>query len=276
MYGEFGKLDAEKIEEEVEDTSRELYRLQKIFTNRWKKMRMEADERQRERMERQRRGKETVDVTNQDDGEPLPPIKKSTVEQENTAVVKPPLVLQTISNMLERVGKFKEVIPVIRTLCNPGIRQRHWDAMSAIAQRDLTPDSGTSLAKMLQLNLTPFMDQFEGISVGASKEHTLEMNLHRMREDWRDVCFNLTPYRELGISILASVDDIQQQLDDQIVKTQTMRGSPYIKPFELQLKVCYSFETCVGNKGLPNASFILIICSSVEMGRPASAHTEYH
>lgn len=109
--------------------------------------------------------------------------------------------------------------------------------MSAIANRDLTPDSGTSLSKMLQLNLGPYMDQFGAISVGASKEHTLEVNLLKMREDWTDVSFTLTPYRELGISILASVDDIQQQLDDQIVKTQTMRGSPFIKPFETQLKV---------------------------------------
>ncbi|VUZ52820.1 unnamed protein product, partial [Hymenolepis diminuta] len=161
--------------------------------------------------------------------------RKFSLESEMPEV-KAPSALQIISNMLERVNKFKEVIPVIRILCNPGMRQRHWDVMSRIANRDLTPDSGTSLSKMLQLNLEPFMDQFEGISVGASKEHTLEVNLLRMRDDWKDVCFNLTPYRELGVSILASVDDIQQQLDDQIIKTQTMRGSPYIRPFESLLK----------------------------------------
>lgn len=109
--------------------------------------------------------------------------------------------------------------------------------MSQIAGIDLTPDSGTSLAKMLQLNLDPYMDNFAEISGGASKEYTLETNMKKMREDWADVMFCLTPYRETGISILASVDDIQQMLDDQIVKTQTMRGSPFIKPFEAEIKV---------------------------------------
>lgn len=58
-----------------------------------------------------------------------------------------------------------------------------------------------------------------------------------MQEDWEPVMFNTSKYKETGLTILSSVDDIQTILDDHIVKTQTMKGSPFIKPFEEEIKV---------------------------------------
>jgi dynein heavy chain len=64
-----------------------------------------------------------------------------------------------------------------------------------------------------------------------------------MQEDWEPVMFNTSKYKETGLTILSSVDDIQTILDDHIVKTQTMKGSPFIKPFEDEIKVSYHIQS---------------------------------
>lgn len=56
---------------------------------------------------------------------------------------------------------------------------------------------------------------------------------------WDGVAFHHQPYRETGVSILTSLDEIQTMLEDQIVKAQTMRGSPFIKPLENEIKASY-------------------------------------
>ena len=61
--------------------------------------------------------------------------------------------------------------------------------------------------------------------------------MQTMVEMWEGISFHYHPYRESGVSILTAVDEIQTMLDDQIVKTQTMRSSPFIKPFENEIKV---------------------------------------
>ena len=47
--------------------------------------------------------------------------------------------------------------------------------MSDIIGFDITPDSGSTLRKVLKFNLKPHMDEFEGISGGASKVMKLLM-----------------------------------------------------------------------------------------------------
>ena len=58
---------------------------------------------------------------------------------------------------------------MVSILCNPGVRSRHWEQMSTIVDYDLTPDSGTTLRKVLKQNLAPYLTQFEAISASASK-----------------------------------------------------------------------------------------------------------
>ncbi|XP_018647924.1 putative dynein heavy chain [Schistosoma mansoni] len=136
----------------------------------------------------------------------------------------------------EKVEEFKQHLPLIRTLFNPGLRERHWEQISEIVGFTVNnKEEGMCLAKLIDMNLDTYIPKFELISEAASKENNLEKTLDKMHKEWEPMEFNLIPYRDSGTFILSSVDDIQTLLDDHIVKTQTMRGSPYIKPFEAEI-----------------------------------------
>jgi len=136
----------------------------------------------------------------------------------------------------ERVEEFKEHVPLIHIICNPGMRDRHWDKLSEIVGFQLKPDETSTLSKYLDMHLEPYTERFETISEGASKEFALEKAYQKMLVEWEDIEFEIKPYRESGTYILSAVDDIQILLDDHIIKTQAMRSNAFIKPFEEEIR----------------------------------------
>ncbi|XP_031463952.1 dynein heavy chain 12, axonemal isoform X1 [Phasianus colchicus] len=207
MDGAFLELNGEIMEAELDEFSREIYKMTKLFQQKQKKIQQE-----------------------------LKKTSRRTAEEKREEEIKTNPTLTMCSSVLEQMKDFKENIPTVNVFCNPGLRTRHWQQMSNIIGYDLTPDSGTTLRKILKQNLAPYLEKFETISAGASKEFSLERAMNAMMEAWDSISFNTSVYRETGVHILSAVDEIQAVLEDQIVKTQTMRGSPFIKPFDKEIR----------------------------------------
>ncbi|ELV12158.1 Dynein heavy chain 12, axonemal [Tupaia chinensis] len=142
MDGGFLDLNGESMEADVDEFSREVFKTLKFFQMKQKK----------ELQERRKAAR-----------------KRSLIEEKPEEEPKDNPTIAMCSTVMEQIRAFKEYIPTVSILCNPGMRARHWKQMSDIVGYDLTPDSGTTLRKVLKLNLTPYLDQFEVISAGASK-----------------------------------------------------------------------------------------------------------
>ncbi|KAF0024691.1 hypothetical protein F2P81_023493 [Scophthalmus maximus] len=135
-----------------------------------------------------------------------------------------------------KTDQFKQHLPVLTTICNPGIKDSHWEKISGIVGFEVKPEAESTLLSMLDLGLSKFSDKLEEIGAAASKEYSLEKTMEKMKAEWTDLRFIFSPYRDTGTSIVSAVDDIQVLLDDHVIKTQTMRSSPFIKPIETECK----------------------------------------
>ena len=177
MDGEFGKLDADELENNVNTWWKTMYKYQKIFRG------MKA----------------------------------------------PSSVTEQIKAKLE---DFRTHLPLVSHLRNPGLRDRHWEMLSRDLGFGVRPSPELTLQNLLDMDLEQHIDKISAISEVASKEYSLEKALDGMLADWKAIDFDFAPYRETGTHVLRGLDDTMMQLEDQIVKTQTLRGSSYIKPFE--------------------------------------------
>lgn len=133
------------------------------------------------------------------------------------------------------IDEFKNHMPLINTLGNPGMKDRHWEQVSEIIGFPIKRSIDLTLEKVIDYGLAEYVSKFESISESATKENNLEKGMSKMINEWGDMNFLVNSYRDTGTYILSSVDDIQVLLDDHIIKTQTMKGSPYIKPFEKEI-----------------------------------------
>lgn len=82
------------------------------------------------------------------------------------------------------------------------------------------------MKKLIDLEIYKFTDKLEETSDNATKEFNIEKILNKMLEDWEPVVCEVKSWKDTGTYVVSgnSVDEIQTLLDDQTVKTQTMKA----------------------------------------------------
>lgn len=215
MYGPFEFLVPTFVEETIENYTKEFMKMQKAYRNRIKQDMIGA------------------------------PVCKFKGQSEDPNPDKHPVPLRLCARMIQSIRDFKTGAYIVNIMCNPALRTRHWEEMSEVAEFDLTPDAGTTLAKIMDFGLNEKLESFEIISVGANKELALQTALAAMIKEWEPIVFPISLYKETGIPILSGLDDIQALLDDHIIKTLTMRGSAFVRPCEEEVRNWYEKLTRV-------------------------------
>lgn len=143
------------------------------------------------------------------------------------------------SEISKEIETLQKDLPIVKYLCNAGLQERHWNDINkefadAGLYLTLTPDSTENLKKLNKRDIHKALNGLSIISDRATKEFTNQKVLDKIDSDWAPLKFDLQPWKETGTFTIqgACVDDLITVLDDHLIKIQTMKGSPYAKPFE--------------------------------------------
>jgi len=142
--------------------------------------------------------------------------------------------LRVAISIKTKLQKFKLNLPIIHVVANPGLKKRHWQQISSILGSDITPNDNTTLNEILKYsflfeNNLPKLNELADL---AGKEFSIEQAFTKMRNDWNKIEFQIVGYNETNLNILGSFEDIFTLLEDHLVKTTTMKNSPFIFQFE--------------------------------------------
>ncbi|TYZ61102.1 hypothetical protein PybrP1_000394 [[Pythium] brassicae (nom. inval.)] len=163
---------------------------------------------------------------------------KSSYKLSKTLMDGAPGSAEVALTLRERTEEFKAYLPVIQSLASPALQERHWESLRQKVGFEEAEEELT-LQLLLDKGITAHVEAVQEVGTFAEKEYSLQKSLNAMVAEWEKIEFQCVPYRETGTSLLRSTDDIVALLDDHLVKTQTMRGSPYIKSIE---KDCRAWE----------------------------------
>lgn len=86
-------------------------------------------------------------------------------------------------------------MPIIQTLGNPGMKDRHWEMVSEIVGFPIKITEGLTMAKVIEYGLDEYIPKFEAISEAATKENNLERALAKMKSEWIDQEFTILAYK---------------------------------------------------------------------------------
>jgi hypothetical protein len=163
---------------------------------------------------------------------------------EKLKIKQPASVATTIAGELKTF--LQEMVPLMTLICTPGLKDRHWEDINKITGLDIERTPALSLFDIADFHLEHYAAQIEETCITAVKEFSLEKALVNMEGEWDEINFTCKPYRETGTYILAEIDEVQQLLDDQIVKIQAMRSSrcACVRARAHVLRACERADAC--------------------------------
>jgi len=95
------------------------------------------------------------------------------------------------------IEQFKKQIPLIHAICEPGIRDRHWEEISKAMNVPIRyQDPGLNLKYFMDFDFIQNIEVLQEISERARREFQIETLLKEMEEQWETIDLDTKSWKE--------------------------------------------------------------------------------
>ena len=137
--------------------------------------------------------------------------------------------LKLTNDLMNLIEKFSPYVPLIKSLKNKGLQERHWQAIQKETQLEIDQSLNVSLNELVEQGITLHETFVINVSEKASKELALENAKKKMENQWEDFSFTVVAYKSSETYVVTNTEPIWELIDEHLMKTVSMFNSPYIE-----------------------------------------------
>lgn len=117
----------------------------------------------------------------------------------NNFLLFPNAEVQAVAIMIrDQIDEFKPFIPLIQALREPGMKDRHFEQLSAQTGILMALKPAITFKSLLILGIKEFEELVKMVADTAAKEYATERTLNKMIEEWEMIIFETLPYKTTG------------------------------------------------------------------------------
>lgn len=90
---------------------------------------------------------------------------------------------------------FKPYLPLICDLRNPGLKPRHWENIAEVTGIELDGELAICMNELIKKGIMKHQEEINEVSDYATREAKLEEAIYKMRDEWRNVKFEINEFR---------------------------------------------------------------------------------
>jgi dynein heavy chain len=151
-----------------------------------------------------------------------------------------PESIPPFSKLKAVIEGFRQSLPLITSLKQPFVQERHWKKIMEETGKDLGEINlkTITLSKVFELELHHYEEKVRDICTEAKEEAKNEENIQKIENAWKTLIFEIVPYKkgnEVKGHAIKATDDIRTQLENDILLLQVLNASKYIRAFKTKV-----------------------------------------